>query len=135
MSVPEDLAAIHAACFPPSEAWGAGVLRAMLEMPGVILAAEAGDGFVLARAAGGEAEILTLAVRPEARRRGLARRLLDRAAAAARGLGATALFLEVAEDNAPALALYAGAGFVPVGARRGYYGPGRHARVLRLSLS
>ncbi|MFL1461646.1 GNAT family N-acetyltransferase [Roseococcus sp. DSY-14] len=135
MSVPARLAAIHADTFPRDEAWGEGALRTMLEMPGAILAAEGEDGFLLARAAGGEAEILTLAVRPAARRRGVARRLLGSAAAAARSLGAAALFLEVAADNAPALALYGQAGFAPVGLRRNYYGPGRDARVLRLSLS
>jgi|TARA_B100001964_G_C14071093_1_gene525917 ribosomal-protein-alanine N-acetyltransferase len=52
----------------------------------------------------------------------------------AQDLGAGELFLEVAEDNGAALALYAGAGFVQVGRRQGYYqgaGGARAALVLR----
>jgi ribosomal-protein-alanine N-acetyltransferase len=76
---------------------------------------------VLVRLAADEAEILTLAVAPEARRRGRARALLKAAQAHAAAGGARRLVLEVAEDNAPARALYAAAGFGPVGRRRGYY--------------
>ena len=57
------------------------------------------DGFVLARAAGDEAEILTLAVTPAARRQGIGRALVQAAAAHAQGLGAETLFLEVATGN------------------------------------
>ncbi|MEI6984946.1 MAG: GNAT family N-acetyltransferase [Rhodospirillaceae bacterium] len=78
-------------------------------------------GFILCRAAGDEAEILTLAVLPEKRRRGLGYRLLADGLAGAAARGARTMFLEVAEDNIAALALYAGAGFIPVGRRPGYY--------------
>lgn len=134
MSAPAALAAIHAEAFPPADAWGEGAIRTLLAMPGAVLLAE-DDGFLLARVAGGEAEVITLAVRPAARRRGLAARLLARALRACAGAGAAAMFLEVDTANAPALALYARAGFARVGTRRGYYGPGRDAAVLRLSLA
>jgi ribosomal-protein-alanine N-acetyltransferase len=82
---------------------------------------------------------LTLAVAPEARRRGLGRALLDAGLAAAAASGAEAMFLEVAADNAAALALYAGAGFDRVGLRRGYYprvaGSAADALTLRRALS
>ena len=55
------------------------------------------DGFILARAAGGEAEILTLAVMPAARRQGIGRALVPAAARHAQGLGAESLFLEVGD--------------------------------------
>ncbi len=45
------------------------------------------------------------------------------------------MFLEVATDNAPALALYTAAGFVEVGRRRRYYAGGSDALVMRLVLS
>ncbi len=124
----EALAAIHAAAFPPGERWTAQAFRELLESPGVFGALDSRGGLVLARCAGGEAEILTLAVHPAARRRGVGRALLLRAAAAA---GDAPVFLEVAADNAGALALYRAARFEQCGCRAGYYGPGRDALVLR----
>ncbi len=59
------LAALHAAAF--ADAWSAASIRDLFATPGVF-ALIAGEGFVLARAAGDEAEILTIAVAPAARR-------------------------------------------------------------------
>lgn len=78
-------------------------------------------GLVLFRVAADEAEILTLGVIPEVRRAGVGRALLEAALENARTLGAAALFLEVAADNAAAIALYQQAGFGAVGSRKGYY--------------
>ena len=69
----------------------------------------------------GEAELLTIAVLPEARRLGLGRRLVGRFIYQARLRGADSACLEVAEDNADARALYLAAGFAEAGRRRGYY--------------
>lgn len=124
------LAALHAACF--DEPWDSASLRGLLATPGAFAFHHA-DGFVLARVAGGEAEILTLAVVPRARGRGLGRALLKAAIAQAEAAGAQAMFLEVGNDNPAALALYAGLGFANVGLRKGYY-RGGDALVLRLSL-
>jgi ribosomal-protein-alanine N-acetyltransferase len=124
------LATLHAACFP--DPWDAAAISALLVAPGSFAYAHE-DGFVLARAAGGEAEILTLAVAPAARGRGLGRRLLQAAITKARDLGAETMFLEVGTENPAALALYAGLGFAKVGTRKGYYGGG-DALVLRLPL-
>jgi ribosomal-protein-alanine N-acetyltransferase len=66
----------------------------------------------------GSSEILTIAVLPEERRKGIARRLLSDLVAA---LGAGPVFLEVAVDNGPALALYRSIGFSVVGRRKDYY--------------
>lgn len=125
------LAALHAAAFPPAEAWGADAMALMLAMPGAFGLFEPGAGLVLARAVAGEAEILTLAVTPAARRQGLGAALLDAALEAAAQCGATAMFLEVAAGNAAALGLYRAAGFVEVGRRRRYYADGADALVLR----
>lgn len=66
-----------------------------------------------------EAELLNILVSPDARRQGIGRLLLHALVAT---LGqARCLHLEVRAGNAPAIALYEGAGFVPVGCRRGYY--------------
>jgi ribosomal-protein-alanine N-acetyltransferase len=111
---------------------------------GLIAAEDGGQaagvaGFVLARVMAGEAEILTLAVAPRCRRRGVGRALLDAASLMAEQRGAQAMFLEVASDNAAALALYVLAGFSQAGVRRGYYRrPGRaagDALVLRRALN
>lgn len=133
------LAALHRACF--DEAWDEAAMRELLAMPGAF-AYEAGDpasldGLVIARIAGGEAEILTIGVRPEVRGSGLGRRLLEAAAIHAAALGAEALFLEVAEDNRAALRLYETSGFYLVGMRPGYYrreGAPVAARTLKLDL-
>ena len=103
-------------------------------MPGCFaLATDA--GFVLARQAADEAEILMLAVLPAARRQGLGRRLVEACAAEAARHGATTLFLEVAAGNDAARALYRATGFAQVGRRRGYYADGADALVLRRPLS
>jgi len=76
---------------------------------------------LVGRAGAGEAELLTLAVAPQARRRGLGARLVNRFLYQARCRSAETAFLEVAADNAPAIALYTAAGFAPGGRRKGYY--------------
>jgi ribosomal-protein-alanine N-acetyltransferase len=129
----ELLAALHAGCF--AEAWSAGSLAAMLATPGTfgLLAVGGGEpaGFILVRGLADEAEILSLGVLPAARRRGLARRLLGAATARLAEAGVGRLLLEVAEDNAAALALYESAGFARVGRRPGYY---RHGPRLTAAL-
>ena len=122
------LAAIHEAAFPPGERWQTAAMAEVLAMPGACGWLDPEGGLLLARSAGGEAEILTLAVMPGARRRGIARTLL---ACALDAFGAEPLFLEVSAGNAAALALYGAAGFEPCGQRTHYYGPGHHALLLR----
>ncbi|WP_114964644.1 GNAT family N-acetyltransferase [Alkalilacustris brevis] len=134
---PQVLAQLHARCFADTRAWSAGEIAALLARPEVV-AVTCPEGFALIRAAAGEAELLTLAVAPEARRRGVGRALLLQAVQAARVRGAQEMFLEVASDNHAALALYAAAGFMQVGRRPGYYrdchGGGADALVLRCEL-
>ena len=133
------LAQIHAAAF--DHAWSAAEIAQLLDGPGgfaLLIETEAPLAFILCRAVAGEAEILTLAVDPAARRRGLARALVEAAAGAARMAGADVMFLEVAHDNLPALGLYEAAGFERAGLRRGYYDRGvagsADAVVMRLDL-
>ncbi len=128
------MAAIHEASFPPRERWGADAMCMQLELPGAFGLIDPGGGFVLARVAADEAEILTLAVMPPGRRAGLGRALLAAAMAEARARGASAMFLEVAEENTAARALYADAGFAAVGTRPNYYPGGAAALVLRARL-
>jgi ribosomal-protein-alanine N-acetyltransferase len=78
-------------------------------------------GFILSRLAADEAEILTIAVQAAFQGKGVGRALLSENLRQASNAGARAMFLEVAKDNAPALALYARFGFLKVGERAGYY--------------
>lgn len=128
------LAMIHRAAFPTA-CWGVEVIALQLGLAGAFGFLEPRGGMVLARAIAEEAEILTLAVTPEARRQGIARALLAAARRDAEARGASELFLEVAAGNAPARALYGGCGFAEVGRRRRYYANGEDALVLRAVLS
>jgi ribosomal-protein-alanine N-acetyltransferase len=96
-------------------------------------------GFILSRFAAGEAEILSIAVSPARRGRGIARALLDLHMRRLAGLGIRSLFLEVDEDNVPACRLYRRSGFRTVGRRPGYYRQGRNtagtALILRRDLA
>jgi ribosomal-protein-alanine N-acetyltransferase len=136
---PEALAALHGRSFSTPRPWAEAEFAQLVADPLVFLLVEGDAGFLLGRAVAGEAELLTLAVAPEARRRGLGYRLVARFLYQARLRGAGTAFLEVAADNAPALALYSRAGFVEAGRRRGYYrtpqGQAIDALVLRRALS
>lgn len=115
---PEGLAEIHASAF--DRPWDAATFESLDSQDAVFILGDA-NGFLLIRTVLDEAEILTLAVRPEARRRGRGAELVRAGAEAARARGAVKLYLEVAEDNAAALALYRSTGFVEEGRRKGYY--------------
>ena len=116
----QQLAELHAACFTTPRPWSAREIAQLIEDRFCFLLQEPG-GFLLARQLLDEAEILTLAVDPDARRQGLGRRLVDKFLAEARLRGARTALLEVAADNAPAIALYLSAGFAGRGRRPGYY--------------
>lgn len=121
------LAALHAEAFAAQtdELWNEKSLHDLLAMPGALaLIALRGDqpaGFILLRQAADEAEIITLAVQPQQRRHGVARRLLSVGLDKMTGRGARHCFLEVADGNVAARSLYAAAGFAEVGRRPGYY--------------
>jgi len=127
------LAALHAAAF--DKPWSAGEIAALMATPGVFALTVDLQGFILCRSIAGEAEILTLAVDPAARRNGVGRGLVEAAAGLASQGGAESLFLEVAGDNLAALALYADTGFERVGLRKGYYASGADAVVMRRALN
>lgn len=104
---------------------GAIALLAVPEEPGA-----APVGFLLARVAADEAELAAMGVAARWRGRGIGRALLEKALEMAGAAGATRMFLEVAENNRAALALYEALGFRGVGRRPGYYGTGRGDALL-----
>lgn len=130
--VAERLAVLHGSAF--AEFWGKQAFADLLAQPGVLgLTTDA--GFILCRLVLDEAEIVTLAVAPDARRQGVGRALVEAAAALLVQLGAATLFLEVSRDNPGARALYEKQGFTQVGLRKAYYADGSDAVVMRLNLN
>ncbi len=137
-------ATLHCEAFTPmgERAWSRREFAELLAargVGGVMLSCNGVPaGFALMRIAADEAELLTIAVAGQHRRRGAARLLLDAVVERSRSGGARTLFLEVGEDNGPARALYASIGFDVVGRRAGYYrrgdGAAADALVMRLAL-
>ncbi len=79
--------------------------------------------------AAGEAELLRIAVSPEARGQGLGRKLLEACQLDLTEAGMARLFLEVRASNASAISLYWACGWKPVGLRPGYYPDGEDAAL------
>lgn len=118
------LAELHAQAV--AEPWDEGFLADLLAKQGVsaLLAVDGENqpiGFVLCRQVADEAEVLFIATVPAARRQGAGKILIVTISKQLAKAGVTHLHLEVAADNAPAQALYQGAGFKVVGRRPGYY--------------
>ncbi|WP_050525576.1 GNAT family N-acetyltransferase [Pseudorhodobacter aquimaris] len=124
---PDDLATLHACSFTTPPPWSARAFAELLDSPGTFIRGDA-RGFVLGRAVAGEAEVLTLAVAPAFRRKGLARRLMAAFHDAARP-AADIAFLEVAQDNDAAIALYHALGYTEVGRRPRYFEAPQGLRV------
>ncbi|HSD93477.1 MAG TPA: GNAT family N-acetyltransferase [Methyloceanibacter sp.] len=134
------MAAIHRVCF--AKPWDEAAIAQFLASPETLclvgsIADSAGGtmgGFLIARRAADEAEILTFCVAPACRNAGLGRALLEIAATELRAAGAKQLFLEVEEGNEAALKLYRSLGAVPVGKRERYYESGADAAIFSLAL-
>lgn len=139
----EAMAVLERECFEGAghEPWSASLFLAELS-EGAAAARSwwvAHDNGELIGFAGGmvvdkDVEILDVAVSPAHRREGIARKLLAHVSYDAQMLGCTSASLEVEADNESARALYANLGFEQVGCRRGYYGAGRDAHVMRALL-
>ena len=134
------MASVHAQAF--DNPWNETTLASMLGGAGAyaFVSAEADPtGMVLCRAMGGEAEVMTLAVPPWARRRGVGVALMAAAMDEARARGAAVMFLEVDVGNAAAVTLYERLGFARAGLRKAYYNRGANGRadalVMRLDLT
>lgn len=137
-----ECAAIHAASF--AHPWQEADFEQLFVTPGVWGDGAIGDkderlaGFVLSRIAADEAEILTLAVAPQWRMRGVASNLLAPHLSSLAANRAGRVFLEVEEKNTAALALYAKFGFKQAGERKSYYRTAdaspKGALIMRLDL-
>ncbi len=139
----EECAAIHRGAF--ARAWSSEEIAALLASASTLGSAALDPvtgrmrGFAVSRLAADEAEILTIAVERAWRGRGVGRDLLREHLSRATLTGARAMFLEVDQDNAAAIALYTRFGFIKVGRREGYYrrpdGEPASALVMRKDLA
>ena len=106
------------------EAWTLSQCAGLLPLPGVWLTVARSDGqvlgFSLSRVVADEAELLLLAVNPQAQGGGVGKSLLSQFERSALGRGARRLHLEVRDGN-HAVNLYHASGFTLVGRRRRYY--------------
>ncbi|MES0810314.1 ribosomal protein S18-alanine N-acetyltransferase [Roseibium sp. SCPC15] len=94
-------------------------------------------GFVVLRIAADEAEVITIAVHPRQRGRGVGKKLMEASLFRLYTERCKHLFLEVDAANEAALLLYRGLGFKEVGQRKGYYsdsGGDGTALVMRIDL-
>lgn len=114
----------------PDDAWSEATYRAELTESGgtrhyVGLDGDDGPlaGWAGLAAAGGQADVLTIGVRPELQGRGLGAALLTELLGEATARGCAEVFLDVRADNDRARRLYERFGFTPVGVRKRYYRP------------
>jgi ribosomal protein S18 acetylase RimI-like enzyme len=138
-AVAEDIptiATLHARCF--AQPWNAASVAGLVSAGSLALIGGwpgADSGFALFRGAADEVEVLSVGVDPEFRLRGMGRALLREGLAVAAGRGSRRAFLEVADGNAAAIALYFAAGFQAVGRRPRYYRIGVDQRIDALILA
>ncbi len=134
----DDLAAIMALerlGFPEPERWSErSWLGELLGTGRTVLIArgKSAVGVITMQTLGELSDLHRLVVAPAHRRTGVGTALVVEALTAVRHLGARAVILEVDYSNDPAIALYSGLGFEQLAARQNYYGPGRHALILKL---
>jgi ribosomal-protein-alanine N-acetyltransferase len=128
------MAELHGASF--HRGWGESEVEQLLGERNVLAhclrARRRVIGFIISRLAADEAEILSVAVDPSWRGRGLSRTLLATHLGHLAGHGIRTVFLEVEENNAPAVRLYRRVGFQTVGRREQYYRDpnGQHLNAL-----
>jgi ribosomal-protein-alanine N-acetyltransferase len=135
------LAKLHGVSF--HRGWGEGEFEEMLSQRNTLVhrlrLRSKFIGFAVSRMAADEAEILSIAIAPGQRGRGLSRQLLLTHLGHLAGRGVRTVFLEVEENNQPARRLYDRAGFTVAGRRERYYreagGEQLNALVMRRDLS
>lgn len=131
------IAALHARAF--ADAWSAPSIARLISGPGgfALIASQNGEdiGFALLQCVPPEAELLSIGVEPSRRMSGIGRYILARAAAELMQTGANTMFLDVAADNKPAIALYRALGFGDISTRPRYYPGNIDAIVMKAGLS
>lgn len=102
----------------------------------VLLEGDTVIGFLILRIIAFEGELLRIALRPEYRGRGLAKKLMDQLVEYSIHNSVNSLFLEVRNSNETARNLYRFYGFIETGIRKNYYkNPQEDAVVMCLDLT
>lgn len=131
-------AALHEQCFTGKDRWSTEAFESLFSSPGMLtwisVQQDKPAGLLMLRHVGDEAEILTLCVLPEHRRKNVASALLRQGCRNLRVQGVETLFLEVSTHNHGAVALYKNWGFTECGLRKAYYQDGSDAAVLSYCL-
>jgi [ribosomal protein S18]-alanine N-acetyltransferase len=135
------LAELHGASF--HRGWGESEFESMLRESNTLVhrlrLGRKTVGFAVSRIGADEAEILSIAIDPSCRGQGLSRNLLLTHLGHLAGRGVRTIFLEVEENNRPAVRLYERTGFTEVGRRERYYlepsGEQLNALLMRRELS
>lgn len=112
------LADLHAQCFP-HKPWTSSEFADLKKSGCEIIASE--NGFIVWRVVADEAELISIGVAPSARKTGIGSAMMAIMTSDAKKNGVKKIFLEVAENNTAARALYDNNGFVAVGRRPKYY--------------
>ncbi len=127
------IAALERSCF--QDAWTKEMLLDCLRYPHYrcFLIEEGGQvcGYCCLTVLFEDAEVANIAVSPAYRNRGFAKAMLNEMHVYAQSLGATQCFLEVRKGNTPAISLYQKQGYEPYGERKGYYGDGEDALLMK----
>ncbi|MBQ1263951.1 MAG: ribosomal protein S18-alanine N-acetyltransferase [Oscillospiraceae bacterium] len=117
------IAELEKRCF--SDPWSETSIASELDNPLSLwfVAEQSGTvlGYVGSQSVLDEADMMNIAVCPEARRQGIALSLVEALERALRHKGVIALTLEVRASNLPAKTLYEKIGFSEVGRRKNYY--------------
>ena len=120
MRTASEFAELHAKCFITPRAYKAHEFESLLSSTGIVLF-EQPHGFLVCRIIGDEAELLTVAVDPDVRRKGVATHLLGSLFAHCEAAHVATIFLDVAVSNHGAQALYEIHGFIETARRTAYY--------------
>ena len=116
-----------------ADAWSESLIREEIEGPGRrFVVADDLSGYAVTMTAGDIVDLLRIGVRPEARRSGVASRLLDELLVDTED--ASRMLLEVSERNESAVAFYVAHGFTRIDVRPRYYRDGSDALVLHRTL-
>ena len=116
------LANLHKQCFrylPPP--YSANSFQEFLQNETYYLAEEKYKGFAIARLVSEVAELITIAVDPNLRRKGIGKKVLDELINKVANAGANQFILEVASNNQAAINLYTKLGFTAVCKRKNYF--------------
>lgn len=130
------LAQLHKAAFPPTEYWHSEAFRDLLRLPTHHLCVSYNEvhglqGFLLYSLVIDEVEIITFAVEPIWQGKGIGEQLMQYFLQEMKAQSVYSVFLEVAENNKKAYALYAKHKFEVVVKRLNYYNNGQNAFLMR----